>query len=127
MRGLQKRLTVISILALILSFSFVSNASAWLEFSAGISYGCSRDYVQGAVSADDGPGDPVYVYTRVYFEFYQDGEFVGSKEDDGYPASGAKTAYCTHPSSSSYWMPYNIYRETDSGEGDDFGGNEYWP
>jgi hypothetical protein len=127
MKKLRNRIIGTSLLTLSLCLSLVSYAHANSYFTAGINYGCSRSYIQGTVTAGDSPGAPVYEYTRVYFELYENGVFRGSKQDDGYPDSGAQTEYCTHPSSSSYWMPYNIYRETDSGEGDDFGGNEYWP
>ncbi|WP_154656207.1 hypothetical protein [Paenibacillus sanguinis] len=126
MRLLAKKLITLPMLVFLLSFFFGSTSYAYLEVNASIDYGCSRSYVQGTVSADDAPGAPVFEYTRVYMEFYEDGIFRGSKEDDGYPASGVQTEYCKHPSSSSYWMPYNIYRETDSGVGDDLGGNVYW-
>ncbi|GIO11525.1 hypothetical protein J19TS2_10800 [Cohnella xylanilytica] len=89
----------------------------------------SASYVLGVDRGSENGFFPEAELGRVYFNWYTNGVFSGSKqsEDSTQPINvEAKTASCTHKSSNDYEMRWSEHWEYEDGNDYDFAGTEYW-
>jgi hypothetical protein len=76
----------------------------------------STSYVLGLQAGSDNGFYPKVNFVRIYFEWYRNGVFIGSKqnEDSTAPINVANyTASCSHDSSQSYKMVWSERWETE--------------
>lgn len=86
-------------------------------------------YVRGAQIGSDDGYYPKVTFVRIYFEWYKNGVYTGSKqsEDSTAPISVSNyTAACVHEASSSYKMTWSERWETEDGNVWSPAGQKLW-
>ncbi|MDG0811596.1 hypothetical protein [Cohnella rhizosphaerae] len=112
------RKKVFSLMA-VMALSMSSLASAYVDTSRDIwvDGSCSSMiYVQGSVSGIENGFYPETSLGRSYFDWYTNGQFVGSKlsQDTSAPIyTDARTTPCTHNASNTHTMAWSQYFEFD--------------